>query len=400
MLPRKLPLVSVAFVVLAAATLTSTAWAEVASSHSLGPVRQVSKLRGADSRPNNEFGSAVAVSGTTIVVGASYPAPGAESAYVFAKSGTGWHQTAELHNPERGNGDFFGASVAVSDNTIVVGAPYSVLHGQGWAGRAYVFTRTATGWHQAAILEGSDTLAGDLFGTAVAVSGTTVLVGATGLNSTSGFSSGGRAYVFSKIATGWHQTAELKGSDTVGHDLFGWSVAIEGRTAVVGSEDLNNGSGIGTAYVFSKTLAGWRQEAELRHFEDSVAISGKMIVLGDSVVASNAGRAFVVKETSSGWQELAELKGSDTSTDDFFGASVAVSGTTVVVGAANAHASAGRAYVFTEAASGWRQTAELKGSDTVQNDLFGDSVAISGTTIVVGAPHHPLHAGCAYVFQA
>jgi len=381
-------------------TLSGTVWAEVASAHSLGPIRQVSELRGTGSRPDNEFGSAVAVSGTTIVVGASYPAPGAERVYVFTKAGTGWRQTAELQNPERGSGDFFGASVAVSGNTIVVGAPYSPLHGQGWAGRAYVFTRTATGWHQAAALEGSDTIAGDFFGTSVAVSGTTVLVGATGLNSTSGLSSGGRAYVFSKIAKGWHQTAELKGSDTVGDDLFGWSVAIEGRTAVVGSEDLNDGPGIGTAYVFYKTIAGWRQEAELRHFEDSVAISGKTIVLGDSAMASNAGRAFVVKETSSGWQGLAELKGSDTAADDFFGASVTISGTTVVVGAASAHASAGRAYVFTEAASGWRQTAELKGSDTVKNDLFGHSVAISGTTIVIGAPHHPSQAGCAYVFQA
>ena len=100
-----------------------------------------------------------------------------------------------------------------------------------------------------------------------------------------------------------------------------------------------------------------------------------------------AGRTCSPK-TAGGWKQAAELKGSDTVAGDYFGYSVAISGTTAVVGAPDHAEHAGRAYVFTKTATGWKQVAELKGSDTVAGDDFGDSVAISGTTAVVGADGH------------
>jgi hypothetical protein len=212
----------------------------------------------------------------------------------------------------------------------------------------YVFTKTAKGWKQSAELKGSDTVASDLFGGSVAISGTSVMVGAD-----EHAAYGGRAYVFTKTAKGWKQAAELKGSDTVAGDQFGKSVAISGTTAVVGANS---------------------------H-------------------AKIAGRAYVFTKTAKGWKQAAELKGSDTVASDLFGASVAISGTTAVVGAAN-HAGAGRAYVFTKTAKGWKQRVEVKGSDTAANDEFGFSVAISGTTAVAGANVHALYAGRAYLFEA
>ena len=116
--------------------------------------------------------------------------------------------------------------------------------------------------------------------------------------------------------------------------------------------------------------------------------------------AKAAGRAYVFTKTAAGWKQAAELKGSDTVAGDYFGGSVAISGTTIVVGAPVITKEAGRAYVFTKTASGWKQAAELKGSDTVAGDDFGDSVAISGTTAVVGADGHAKAAGRAYVFEA
>ena len=86
--------------------------------------------------------------------------------------------------------------------------------------------------------------------------------------------------------------------------------------------------------------------------------------------------------------QLAELVGSDTVAGDYFGSSVTISGTTAVVGAGYHAKIAGRAYVFTKTGAGWKQTAELKGSDTVAGDGFGDSVGLSGTTAVVGAEGH------------
>jgi hypothetical protein len=212
-----------------------------------------------------------------------------------------------------------------------------------------VFTKTAAGWKQAAELEGSDTVAGNQFGDAVAISGTTAVVGALRHAMYAG-----RAYVFTETAGRWKQAAELKGSDTVASDFFGVSVAISGTTAVVGAPYHEGDAG--RAYVFTKTAAGV-------------------------------------------WKQTAELKGSDTVANDWFGISVAVSGTTAVAGAAVI----GWAYVFTKTAAGWKQAAELKGSDTVHGttrDYFGISVAVSGTTAVVGAPGHGNNAGRAYVFEA
>jgi len=137
-----------------------------------------------------------------------------------------------------------------------------------------------------------------------------------------------------------------------------------------------------------------------------VAISGTTAVVG---ARGKSGRAYMFTKTAAGWKQTAELKDSDTVRDGF-GSSVAVSGTTVVVGAiANAPANPdGRAYVFTKTAAGWKQVAELTGSDTAASGdggngavagSFGDSVAISGSAAIVGAPYHTNDAGRAYVFQ-
>ena len=240
---------------------------------------------------------------------------------------------------------------------------------------------------QLAELEGSSSVGSNGFGVAVAISGRTAVVGAC--NESSDLPSA--AYVFIKTASGWNQVAELKGSDSVGGDGFGSSVAVSGTTVVVGASWHANYAG--RAYVFTKTATGWAQVAELKGsdtigtngFGDSVAISGTTILVGASDHDNYAGRAYVFTKTASGWKETAELKGSDTTAGDYFGAFAAMSGTTTVVGAPYRAGKAGRAYIFTKTASGWKETAELKSSDTVAGDQFGSSVAISGTRVVVGA---------------
>jgi hypothetical protein len=265
-----------------------------------------------------------------------------------------------------------------------------------------VFTKTAVGWRQVAELTGSDTVAGDGFGWSVAISGTTAVVGAT---AHAGFA--GRAYVFTKTAVGWRQVAELTSSDSVAGDGFGSSVAISGTTAVVGA--LPGGDSIGgRAHVFTKTASGWRQVAELKAsdvvgggFSSSVAISGVTVVVGAYAKTNAVGRAYVFTKTASGWRQVAELKASDTVTGDF-GGSVAISGTTALVGADFAGSNiGGRAYLFTKTAVAWKQAAELKGSDTVGGDYFGVSVAMSDDTALVGAVGAGSNSGGrAYAFEA
>ena len=330
------------------------------------------------------FGSSVAVSGSTIVIGAPSRtvnqtiAQGA--AYVFTKTASGWHQTAEWVRPGVANGRYgFGTSVAVSRSTVAVSSPY---RGNG---TVYVFTKTASGWHQTAVL--TDSTGGESFGLGggtVAVSGDTVVVGAF-------YAAGGagRVYVFTKTASGWHQTAELAGngtgpgSNTCG-DCFGSSVAVSGNTVVVG--------GNARAYMFTKTASGWQQTTTQVVGPNSVAVSGNTVVVGAYELAGQAGRAYVFTKADGGWHQTAELVGSGTAAGDFFGSSVAVSGGTAVVAAEGID----RAYMFTKADGGWHQTGGASFERSVSSgSSFGTSVAVSGNTAVVGVPD----VGRAYVFQ-
>jgi len=148
------------------------------------------------------------------------------------------------------------------------------------------------------------------------------------------------------------QLAELEGSN-----FFGFSVAMSGKTVIVGAPGNTAYGAPGAAYVFTKTSTGWNQVAELQGsdldmFGYSVAISGTTAMVGAPGYAKNAGRVYVFTKTAAGWMQVAELKGSDTVANDSFGWSVAISGTTAIVGAMSGHSVQGRAYVFTKTSTG------------------------------------------------
>ena len=304
-------------------------------------------------------------------------------------------QLAELKCSDTLTGDAVGVSVAISGTTALVGAPGSAKD----AGRAYVFTETAAHWNEVAELKGSDTVASDFFGYSVAISGTTAVVSAPGFAKNAG-----RAYIFARTPTGWKQAAELKGSDTVAGDYFGDSLAISGATTFVGAD--GHVKSAGRAYVFTNVATGWEQVAELKGsdtvagdgFGYAVAISGTTVIVGAPDHAKDAGRAYVFTDATAGWKQAAELKGSDTVANNGFGVSVAISGMTAIAGAPGFSKAAGRAYVFAKTGGVWTQARELKGLDTVASDDFGYTVAISNATAVAGAPGFSKAAGRAYVF--
>jgi hypothetical protein len=188
--------------------------------------KELVELPGLDTTRDDFFGSSVAISGATIIVGSPGVPSGTGRAYVFTKTTGSWHQVAELSVPGTAAGDGFGSSVAISGDTIVVGAP-DYANGSG---RAYVFAESRTGWGHAAQLKGRDTVAGDEFCGAVAISSMRLVVGAPAHGAVAG-----RAYVFTRTAGSWGQAAELEGSDTVAGDGFGWSVALSGTNIVVGA---------------------------------------------------------------------------------------------------------------------------------------------------------------------
>jgi hypothetical protein len=221
----------------------------------------------------------------------------------------------------------------------------------------------------------------DFFGRSVAIDGDTCVIGAAGTNSYTG-----SAYVYTLDASGtWNQVAELSGEAT--HDSFGFSVAIDGDTCVIGATGTN--SNRGSAYVYTSDANGtWNQVAEFNgeasgdKFGCSVAIDGDTCVIGAAYTTNSAaGSAYVFSKTSGTWFLDAELSGEAW---DYFGSSVAIDGDTCVIGAAGTNKYTGSASVYTSDANGtWNQVAELSGEAT--NDGFGTSVAIDGDTCVIGA---------------
>src|SRR5262245_24024502 len=316
---------------------------------------QEAKLTAGDAASDDQFGAAVAISGETAVVGApvddTAAGPNAGSAYVFVRSGAGWSQQAKLTASDASAGALFGFSVAVAGDTVVVGASGDNM----LAGSAYVFVRSGTGWSQQAKLTASDAASGDRFGDAVGISGDTVVVGAS-----DAASDAGAAYVFVRSGTSWRQQAKLTASDAAAFDLFGRALAVTGDSAVIG-------------VVSDATAAG-----------------------------TNAGSAYVFVRSGTSWSQQAKLTASDAAAFDTFGLSVAVSGDTAVVGAisddTDAGPDAGSAYVFARSGTSWSQQAKLTASDAAASDQFGRAVAVSGDTAVVGAPFDDTIAGSVYLF--
>jgi len=361
----------------------------------------------------------------------------AGAAYVFVKPANGWGnmtQTAKLTASDKAAGDNFGYSVSTSGDVVVVGASSADPGGTIDAGAAYVFVKPGGGWAdmtQTAKLTASDKAAFDYFGYSVAISGDVVLVGAYKADP-GGTDYAGAAYVFVKMGGGWAdmtQTAKLTASDKAAYDYFGYSVAISGDVVVVGSpySDPGGTSSAGVAYVFVKPGGGWTDmtqtasltasyKAQDDYFGSSVSISADIVVVGaygaDPGGMNTAGAAYIFVKPGGGWADMtqtARLTTSDMDTYDQFGWSVSISGDVVVVGALGADpggtVSAGAAYVFVKPGGGWAdmtQTAKLTALDKAENDYFGWSVSNSGGVVLVGAygadPGGTGDAGAAYIF--
>jgi FG-GAP repeat protein len=396
----------------------------------IDPFVQQAELSASDGAEKDGLGFAVAVSGNTIVAGARLHRIGVNkrgAVYVFTMPAGGWAnatQNAELTASDGAETDGFGFAVAVSGNTIVAGAPFRHVGANTRQGAAYVFTMPAGGWANAtqnAELTASDGATGDLLGDAVAVSGNTIVAGARSHRAEQG-----AAYVFTMPAGGWAnatQNAELTASEAES-DRLGFAVAVSGNTIVAGAplHEVGANGEQGAAYVFTMPAGGWAnatQSAELTASDGaegdelgySVAISGNTIVAGARFHRAEQGAAYVFTMPASGWAsatQRAELTASDGIEGDGLGFAVAVSGNTIVAGApfhqVGANTRQGAAYIFTMPAAGWAnatETAELAASDGGAGDLLGDAVAVSGNTIVAGAPKHKLGAnreqGAAFV---
>ena len=375
-----------------------------------GPYERLAKLTADDAAEIDNFGESVAISGDTAVVGARYD-DDVGSAYAFVRADGAWTQQAKLVAADPAPHDNFGGSVAVSGDTAVVGASHDDDGGED-SGSAHVFVRSGGVWTRQATLTADDAAADDTFGTSVAVSGDTAVVGA--LSDDAGTWSGA-AYAFVREGGAWTQRAKLVADDVTSHDYFA-SVAVSGDTVVVGAPGADAGDlDTGAAYVFVREGGAWIQRAKLVAddaarediFGASVAVSGDTAVVGaryDDDAAQSSGSAYVFERDGDAWTQRAKLVGDGAARYDLFGYSVATSGDAVVVGALNdddAGADAGAAYAFVREGGEWTRRAKLTPGDAVRPVWFGASVGVSGDAVLVGAPYDDgtvEWSGAAYVF--
>jgi len=394
------------------------------------------------------FGADVAISGTTLVVGAvledsdgtgqgDNSAMDSGAVYVFVRNGNNWVQQAYLKSSNVDADDAFGSSISISGDTIVIGASQEDGNGTNQSdnslinsGAVYVFTRSAGVWTQQAYLKASNLDANDAFGTSVAIDGDSIIVGAASesgdgsIETDNSMVDAGAAYIFTRSGSTWSQQAYLKASNADIGDSFGTTVAFDTDTVVIGAiaedsdgtgESDNSVNNAGAAYVFTRTGSSWSQQAYLKAsstgiddvFATSVDIDADVVVIGavgessDGSIDTNnsavsAGAAYVFTRTGSAWTQQGYLKATNLDAGDKFGSSVGVDNGVVVVGAAdesgdgsaasdNSSASAGAAYVYTETGGVWSQQNYVKAFNAEAGDNFAGRLAVDGGILVLGA---------------
>jgi len=372
-----------------------------------------------------QHGNAVAISGNTMVVGAQFDstiASQAGSVFVYGLNGTTWTQQAQFLASDGAVADKFGYSVAISGDTIIVGA-YNDDAPLSNGGSAYVFVRNGTTWTFQQKLTAADGTADDQFGSAVAVFGDTIAVGANHADQPSN-SEAGAVYIFFRGGTVWTPGPKLLPvAPVILGDHFGDSLAFNGTRLVVGAPgDDTPLTSAGAVYVYLAGAVQFFFEQKLTiasggngdNFGGSVAIEGTTLVGGARQYSPGVGQtawgaAYVYEFNGSSWISQGRLTASDGASFDRFGYSVAVYGDTVAVGAREddtaAGPDAGSAYIFTRTGSVWTEDQKLTPADPFNGDRFGISAAFTEAGhLVVGAAEkqltNPNGQGAVYYFTA
>ena len=358
------------------------------------------------------FGDRVALSGDTLAVSTQYEsssatgvngdqnndnAPSAGAVYVFVRHGMTWTQQAYIKASNAGRNDQFGFSVALSGDTLAVGALGEASNATGIngdqtdnsayaAGAVYVFARTGTAWTQQAYIKASNTqtpippdIAGDNFGCSVALLDDTLAVGAVGEGSNAigvnhdqtnnNAPASGAVYVFVRSGQTWTQQAYVKASNTSTGDGFGFKVALSTNTLAVSTP-----------------------------YEASHASGVNGDQTNDSAPGAGAVYVFIRNDTT--WTQQSYIKASNTAMGSNFGSAIALSGDRLAVAAINEASNAtgidgnqsdtsarfaGAVYVFDRHGTRWAQQAYVKAPNTIESGYFGSSVALSGDLLAVGA---------------
>jgi hypothetical protein len=360
----------------------------------------------ADGADGDKFGASVAIGPGRYACGAPNATVGANSqqgaVYTF-KFTSEIFDDAKLTASDGAAGDKFGASLALSANTLLAGAPGADIGPAADRGAAYIFTNNFSSWSEQAKLTANAGFAGDMLGAAVALDGEVAVVGIPGLDTPQDADLGG-ALVFQRAGATWTNIDGLFNVTGAAGDKFGASVAVHNGTALVGAPGraVGNNANQGAAYAFGCLGAAvWTQQAQVQAGGDtgdalgtSVAVSGERAIVGapfaDPDGINDQGVAYIFRRTGATWTQEASLRANDGAAGDQFGASVAIDGDRALVGApfkdVGANADAGASYVFTLQSGGWAQHGNPV-DGTQAGARMGSSVALQGLNALAGAPY-------------
>jgi hypothetical protein len=382
--------------------------------------------------PIDGTAGAVSISGDTIAVGA--PAKGANAGRVFlynrqVSAGTVWSEDINFTSPDIGTDTApkFGASVSLRGDTLAVGATTSDIGGTD-RGATYIFRRSSGTWSTAGTrLAAADATNNDQAGFSVAIGNDTVLIGAQ----RAGSANAGIAFAFGFKDGAWTQEAVLTAPDAAAGDFFGWSVSLDGDLAAIGaqSDSLTTPSALtaaGSAWIFSRVNNKWIQNDPFLSrpitpnvstlavgdlFGVAVAIDGDTILSGafqdTEAGGTQQGSTYVLIRNGQQFSEQAKLTAPGAAAGDFFGRSVAIQANTGVIGAIGRDVSGrvdqGSAYVFTRTGTTWSHQQALTASDGAAGDNFGFASAVSGDWAAIGAPNADtgaiLNHGAVYLYR-
>lgn len=332
--------------------------------------------------------------------------------FVYHFDGNEWVEDAKLTPSDSGDLDYFGALVAISGDAALIGAPEPPQGGPG-TGKAYIFRFDGTEWFEEAALLASDGGNGDTYGHALDIQGDVAVVGSRKHDHLG--NNAGAAYVYKFDGTEWNEEVELLASDGDAGDWFGYSIAVSPGLIFVGAHKDENGGPdeTGSVYVYRRDGTEWVEEAKLvpsdgqdgDEFGGDIASSGDVVVVGADQaegLAPVSGTAYVYRFDGSTWIEEAKLMASDGGTEGFYGDSVAINGDVIVIGAYGISHDSGAAYVYRYDGTDWIEEIKLTASDFANDDWFGMSVAVRSNTVMVSAQfddnENGINAGAVYVY--
>jgi len=375
------------------------------------------KLIPTDGKEKDYFGYSVAIDQNTVLIGSNRAdygkIPDAGAAYVYELGSEGWQLQAKLIAQKPSAFDTLGGNVAINNNTAVLGAIGRDDNGEN-SGAVIVFERNNS-WKQKQLVMPPDGQAGDAFGQSIALTEKTLVVGAP-RSDTLGKDSGS-VYVYTRKGECWVLKTRLTAQDGAPGDLFGISVAIDKNTILVGA-DLNDekAENAGAVYVFAINGEKWHQQAKLTAsdagktdiFGVRVAISGDTALISarrddDDNLGIDAGSAYIFERTGQHWLQKTKLLAPDGKADDRFARGVALKENTAIISAMHHDAASkdsGAVYVYKKLNGNWSLSSKILADDSIVGDRLGWNVAFSNGHIVMASPHSDssgIESGAVYI---